>query len=610
MRIYEYAYMGDIEGIQYELDQGFPIDYVHKINENDYVLDQWALIGTFWNTGYEPKTALQYALASPLAGIDMIKFLIMQGASLLLEIVDGQSDIRWAVRSGSIEKIKFLVDLGGCLHYYDDGYSFSALSDAIYSDLEIAKKTELVQFCIEQRVKIDVCNDCVKNALNWSANIGDFGIVKILLDAGADASLLGWNNLMEAVVFGGLDDLEVYLQEDVDLEAINNCGRTAWLLSLQVGDLAKAKRLLSAGASSLAVGDSKQSPIMYTLKSGNLAVLNWLIELKCDVNTADEYHETPLMLAAKLNDVEGVAVLLKAGAISSQACKYHRNAIERTTSREIVEQLLVVGENFSEVCGSVRKSFTNMSPVTTWKLDIQDYQAHKHPQFGMTNPQEVKFPLWVEMVKFGASAYTLRTYYQDEDSTGAVWCFSRFGGSSTLLSDNRVINIAGEHEDSYDPDFHIYNDVVVYDGQGRFVIYNYPRDVFQPTDFHSATYFDNWIYIIGNLGYPEDRVIGVTPVYRLNCTSFQIEKVITHGQVPGWISGHRAVLKDGCIHISGGEVWQKRRGKSKLTKNQSTYIFNLEQHHWHRVSDEEAVVIGGDRALPQFFGRALLAVGE
>jgi ankyrin repeat protein len=586
MRIYEYAYMGDIEGIQYELDQGFPIDYAHEISENDYVVEQWALSETFSNSKYAPKTALQYALASPLAGIDVIKFLIEQGASLFLEIVDGQPDIRWAVRSGSIEKIKFLVDLGESIHYHDNddnGFSFNALSDAIYSGLEIAKKTALIQFLVEQHVEINPCDDCVKNALNWSANMGNFSIAKILLDAGADASLLGWNNLMEAVVFGGLDDLEVYLQEDVDLEAVDDCGRTAWLLSLQVGDLAKAKRLLSAGANSLAVGESKQQPITYAIKSGNLALLNWLIELKCDVNTADEYYETPLMLAAKLNDVEAVEVLLTAGAIPCQARKYYSDAIGKTTSREIVEQLLAVGECFSEVRSSVRQSFTNMSPVPTWKLDIQDYEAHKHPQFGMTNPEEVKFPLWVEMVKSGASAHTLRTYYQDEDSTGAVWCFSRFGGSSTLLPDNRVIDIAGEHEDSYDPDFHIYNDVVVYDGQGGFVIYNYPRDVFQPTDFHSATYFDNWIYIIGNIGYPEDRVIGLTPVYRLNCTSFQIEKVITDGQAPGWISGHRAILKDGCIHISGGEVWQKRRGKSKLRKNQSTYIFDLEQHHWHKV---------------------------
>ena len=323
---------------------------------------------------------------------------------------------------------------------------------------------------------------------------------------------------------------------------------------------------------------------MYTLKSSNLAVLNWLIELKCDVNTADEYNATPLMLAAKLNDAEGVAVLLKAGAMPSQACKYYRNAIGKTTSREIAEQLLALGESFSQVRGAVEQSFTKLPAVSTWQLDIEDYQAHKHPQFGMKNPEEVKFPLWIEMVKFGTSAYELRTYYQDKDSTGAVWCFSRFGRSSTLLPDNRVIKIAGEHEDSYDPDFHIYNDVVVYDGQGGFTIYNYPRDVFQPTDFHSATYFDNWIYIIGNIGYPKDRVIGMTPVYRLNCTSFQIEKVITHGQAPGWISDHHAILKDGCIHISGGEVWQKRRGKTKLRKNQSTYIFDLEQHHWHKVS--------------------------
>jgi ankyrin repeat protein len=583
MKIYYYAYLGDIEGIQYELDQGFPIDYAHigninDINGNYYVLNQGFSIGAFLN---EPKTALQYALASSSTGIDIVKFLMEQGATLFLEIAGGKSDIRWAIRSGSIEKIKFLMDLGGCLHYSNDGCN--ALSDAIYSDLGVVEKTALVQFLVEQGVEVNGSGDDARSVLTRSTAVGNFDIVKILLDAGADSSLLGWNNLMQTVVFGSVEELEVQLQQEADLEAVDSCGRTAWLLSLQVGDLAKAKRLLSAGVNFLAVGDSKQQPIMYAVKSGNLALLNWLIELKCDVNTADEDNQTPLMLAAKLNDVEAVGVLLTAGAIPCQAGKYYCDAIGKTTSREIVEQLLAVGESFSEVYGSVRRSFTKMPSMRTWQLDIQDYQAHKHPQFGMTNPEEVKFPLWVEMVKFGASAYALRTYYQDEDYTGAVWCFSRFGRSSTLLSDNRVIDIAGEHEDSYDPDFHIYNDVVVYDGQGGFTIYNYPRDVFQPTDFHSATYFENWIYIIGNLGYPKDRVIGMTPVYRLNCTSFQIEKVITHGQAPGWISGHHAILKDGCIHISGGEVWQKRRGKTKLRKNQSTYIFDLEQHHWQKV---------------------------
>ena len=44
---------------------------------------------------------------------------------------------------------------------------------------------------------------------------------------------------------------------------------------------------------------------------------------------------------------------------------------------------------------------------------------------------------------------------------GPVWCFSRFGTSLTELPDGRFVQIGGEHEDFYDPDFCIYNDVTV-----------------------------------------------------------------------------------------------------------------------------------------------------
>jgi hypothetical protein len=122
---------------------------------------------------------------------------------------------------------------------------------------------------------------------------------------------------------------------------------------------------------------------------------------------------------------------------------------------------------------------------------------------------------------------------------------SRYGQSITLLPDGRVIAIGGYHDDP--PDFCIYNDVVVYDERGNFKIYGYPKDVFPPTDFHTATLVDDWIYIIGNIGYDKDRIEGETPVYRLNCTTFAIEPVITAGECPGWISGHHAVVRVGGL---------------------------------------------------------------
>ena len=77
----------------------------------------------------------------------------------------------------------------------------------------------------------------------------------------------------------------------------------------------------------------------------------------------------------------------------------------------------------------------------------------------------------------------------DESQLYPVWCFDRFGQSMTILPDGRRIFIAGEHEDWYDPDFFIYNDVVVISTNGDIEhIFGYPIEVFPPTDFHAAAY--------------------------------------------------------------------------------------------------------------------------
>src|SRR5262249_46606129 len=139
------------------------------------------------------------------------------------------------------------------------------------------------------------------------------------------------------------------------------------------------------------------------------------------------------------------------------------------------------------------------------------------------------------------NAYSARSRFQDNDlGNGPVWCYSRFGSSLTPLGDGRFVQIAGEHEDYYDPDFYIYNDVVIHDGKGDFQIFGYPRERFPATDFHTATLCEGAIYLIGCLGYPEQRQEGFTPVYRLTLESWAMHPVATTGQMPGWIHRHRS----------------------------------------------------------------------
>jgi hypothetical protein len=143
----------------------------------------------------------------------------------------------------------------------------------------------------------------------------------------------------------------------------------------------------------------------------------------------------------------------------------------------------------------------NIDPAVTPQLFLE----WRSPRVGQLNPERMNNPVWEWLVRSRLNAYQATRLLPgpSASSAGPGWCFDRFGQSSTELSDGRTVLIAGEHEDHYDPDFYIYNDVVVQYPDGRIDIFGYPHAAFPPTDFRSATLVGNRIIIIGNVGYAE-----------------------------------------------------------------------------------------------------------
>ena len=124
----------------------------------------------------------------------------------------------------------------------------------------------------------------------------------------------------------------------------------------------------------------------------------------------------------------------------------------------------------------------------------------------------------------------------------------------------------GEHEDYYDPDFYIYNDVIVLGPVGQIDVYGYPKEVFPPTDFHTATVERDRIIIIGGLGYSENRRPCDTPVYSLDLRQYRISQFRTSGEMPGWISKHEACYDPkGIITIKGGQVIYEYGGRAAIS---------------------------------------------
>jgi len=138
----------------------------------------------------------------------------------------------------------------------------------------------------------------------------------------------------------------------------------------------------------------------------------------------------------------------------------------------------------------------------------------------------------------------------------------------------------------YDPDFYIYNDVVVLHPDGKTDILGYPAEIFPPTDFHTATLVGDRIVIVGSLGYPQQRKPGAAPVMVLDLTSLSIAPVQTSGQSPGWIHSHEAMLEASGrgILIRHGKL--DRGGQdSTLIENIDDWRLNLSDWRWERVTE-------------------------
>lgn len=239
--------------------------------------------------------------------------------------------------------------------------------------------------------------------------------------------------------------------------------------------------------------------------------------------------------------------------------------------------------------------------------ELFDQQCKR--RFGTANPERMRLEHWETMVRRGCDPYAVRqelglplNYPTCCGASGCKapepdWCFDRMGMSRTVMADGRIICIAGEHEDFYDPDFCIYNDVVVLrpaTGEaavtlesGEVEIYGYPEPVFPPTDFHSATLVTDRIFVIGRLGYNADAPQGGTPVLAVDASTYRAELLVPRGPSPGWIHNHHASYDRArhAITVRGGKI--ARPGDSPVVPNYAAHRLHLKDLRWELIAERE-----------------------
>lgn len=341
-----------------------------------------------------------------------------------------------------------------------------------------------------------------------------------------------------------------------------------------------------------------------------LGVLRLLVshpDARTLANEPDEYGTSPLICAmeASRSKPRIVRALLAHGA---QVWFDNDRPPEPLTESEVITILQGVYDlspEYLDWAGWLDDEFLDIR----WFLGLDIYDRtvldsftraevgeERHVRPGVDNPEDLTTPYRVAVIRAGSSAYSAREHFGEErrpfateslwevlkgifdhserPSPPVYWCFARFGQSATLVPGGRCILIGGEHEDSYDPDFYIYNDVVVFHPDGEIQIFGYPHEVFEPTDFHTATLVGEHIWIIGGLGYKHQRE-GTIPVYRLDLQTYRIERLTTTGDVPPRLYKHQAELAEDSIIVREGQLSDKM-------VNMDTYELHLPTLTWAR----------------------------
>jgi ankyrin repeat protein len=498
-------------------------------------------------------------------------------------------DLHDALRDGDLQQVQALVAAGADLHYRREG-GYDALLDAVHG-CDDTRLIELLQWLIAQGAPLNGVSSHNESGVRVLSRLARFDAVRLLLEAGADPAPLAWTPLLKAAALGSAADVEALVRGGAPLEERDSWSRTAWLLALQSGDVAKAQVLRALGAHIAARGRCGKPPLFHAIDSGSIDMLRWLLHLGAGIEDTDDFGDTPLMHAVESVRPDVVDVLLAAGARIDRENNHGGTALSAAASSELAVRLLDAAANPAHLSQEGRRALLGLPPDANATLlaaaGSADFVRARTRRFGRHNPEAMDEPFWQCMVRAGVNGYAATQWFQGPSSfdSGPVWCAQRFGQSLTRLPDGRIVQIGGEHEDYYDPDFCIYNDVFVHHPDGSLRILGYREAVFPPTDFHTATLMDGAIYVIGSLGYSGQRRYGHTPVYRLDVGTFAFQRLEPAGEAPGWVHEHRAVKVSGHeIRVSGGKLATLVGDKEVHTANTREFVLDVQRLAWHPVS--------------------------
>ncbi len=328
-----------------------------NIKNNEHIVD---LIS---NPDYEDYRALTF-LTQFIDHYEVVKLLIERGTDVnKSKSNSGATPLILTVQNGHYEITKLLIDNGANVDCK------SLLTAAQNGHYEIAK------LLIEKGADVDVVIDSDKNSviqptltnilspgktsLYLAAQNGHYEIVELLIESGANVdksiplfAALKSNNskIFELLIEKGADVNKV-----IDVNKFIQYGIIPFGLLTEIariGHYEMAKFLIEKGADVDSMNNYRETPLYAAAEKGHYEMAKFLIEKGADVNIANKNKKTPLYKAAENGHYEMAKFLIEKGADVNKIVYYARTPLYAAAEKghyEMVKFLIEKGADVDSV---------------------------------------------------------------------------------------------------------------------------------------------------------------------------------------------------------------------------------------------------------------------
>ncbi|XP_069338779.1 putative ankyrin repeat domain-containing protein 19 [Eulemur rufifrons] len=221
----------------------------------------------------------------------------------------------------------------GCTVCASSGYVVQRKELAVFHEAVFLGELEIVQ-----EIASYPCSSCSRELLNetdkkhrtalhLACAKGNAQMVTFLLGRNCDLNPCDRKNrtpLIKAVQCQAQECVILLLEHGADPNVVDDYGNTALHYAAYNGDSSIAAKLCAHGATLetinkivrfvFAVLQAHLTPLLLSLRKGNVEVAEFLIKEKADVNVTDALKRTPLMLAIQCESSSTVSLLLQQSA--------------------------------------------------------------------------------------------------------------------------------------------------------------------------------------------------------------------------------------------------------------------------------------------------------